>query len=193
MKQYIYTIIFLVALQTHLLFAAVPENSIYNITSEWTNQDGKKLHLEDLKGKNIVISMVYLKCQYSCPMTISKMKEVESHLTPDAKSHVQFILVTFDVKNDTPKAMAQYADKHHLDLKNWTFLTTTTESNVRELSTLIDFKYKALPTGEFEHSYAMIALDSEGRIIGRTDGAEMKPKEIAEVLNKIVPSQTVKK
>lgn len=80
--------------------------------------------------------------------------------------------------------MTEYAKKNHLDPKTWTFLTTKNESNVRELSALIDFKYKALPDGEFEHAYAIIALDKEGRIAGRIDGAEMNPKTLAELLNK---------
>jgi protein SCO1/2 len=162
----------------------LPPDSIYQVHSEWLDQNGKKLQLTDLRGMNIVVSMVYLKCQYSCPMTIARMKEVEKALTPEAKAKTRFLLVTFDIKKDTPEILLKYAKKSHLDLSSWTLLTTKTESDVREFSTLIDFKYKSLASGEFEHSYAIIGLDSDGRILGRTEGAEMDPKIIADLINK---------
>lgn len=161
----------------------LPDDSIYQISSEWTDQNQKKLKLSDLAGKNVVVSMIYMKCQYSCPLTIARMKEVEKALTPVTLAKTRFVLISFDTKNDTPEVMLNYAKKNHLDLAQWTFLAGSNEQNVREFSTLIDFKYKKLESGEFEHSYAIVALDSEGRIVERTEGAEMNPKAIATRLN----------
>ena len=140
------------------------------------------MHLADLQGKYVVVSMVYMKCKFACPLTVARMKDVEKALPDKIKSKVHFLLVTFDIKRDSPEVMAAYATKNHLDPAQWKFLTTKTESQVREFSTLIDFKYKNLENGEFEHSYAMIALDPEGRILGRTDGANMDPKVIVDLI-----------
>ncbi len=181
MKQLIFTVLFFITSVSHAV--DLPGDSIYNLNSEWTDQSGRKLHLSDLRGKPVVVSMVYMKCQYSCPMTVARMKEVEKALSEANKSKVQFLLVTFDIKHDTPDVMSKYAQKNHLDPKQWMFLTAKNETTVREFSTLIDFKYKGLPSGEFEHSYAIVALDADGRILGRTEGAEMNPKTIAELLN----------
>lgn len=162
----------------------LPPNSIYHLDNPWTNQNGVSLPLSSFRGQQVVISMVYLKCKFSCPLTVAKMKEVEQALSVEVKPQTQFILVTFDPLHDDSAAMLQFAEKNKLDLKRWSFLTTTKESHVRELSTLIDFKYKKLESGEFEHSYAIIALDENGQIIGRTEGSQMMPQSIAELLNK---------
>lgn len=177
-------LLFLCLVTSRTFAAALPPDSIYNLDSEWTDQSGKKLHLSDLRGKPVVVSMIYMKCKFSCPLAVARMKEVEKTLSEKNKSQTQFLLVTFDIQHDTPDVMLKYAQKNHLDLKQWMFLTTKTESSVREFSTLIDFKYKALASGEFEHSYAIVALDSEGRILGRTEGSEMNPKTIADLFNK---------
>lgn len=164
------------------VMAELPENSIYQVGSQWTNQLGKPMRLQDFQGKFVVVSMVYMSCRFSCPMTVAKMKEVEKNLNAEIKDQVQFVLVSFDLKNDTPEVMQKFATKNHLDPAQWTFLAAQNESSLREFSTLIDFQYKSLASGEFEHSYAIIALDPQGRIIGRTEGSTMNPKQIAELL-----------
>lgn len=162
----------------------LPSDSLYNLDAQWLNQNGKSVALSDFRGAPVIISMVYLKCTYSCPLTVVQMKEVEKALTPEMKKKTQFLLATFDSINDTPAALLQYAHKNHLDNPLWTFLTTKNETSVRELSALLDFKYKKLDSGEFEHSYALIALDTDGKIIGRTEGSDMNPKSIADLINK---------
>ncbi|MGZ3773857.1 MAG: SCO family protein [Pseudobdellovibrionaceae bacterium] len=164
--------------------AGLPSDSIYNLDSSWLNQKGETVSLSQFRGKPVVLSMVYLKCKFSCPLTIVQMKEVEKLLSQQNKKNVQFVLFSFDHIHDTPKTTLEYAEKNKLSYPQWTFLTTTKEIAVRELSTLIDFKFKKLDNGEFEHSYAIIALDSEGRIVGRTEGSEMNPKIISDLLNK---------
>jgi protein SCO1/2 len=166
------------------LAESISDTSIYNVNSSWTSQDNKTVKLTDFKGKIIVTSMIYMGCKSSCPLTVAKMKEVEKLISADVKSKVHFVLFSFDLKNDTPEAFQKYAKKNHLSLDQWTFLTNKDESNVREISTLIDFKYKSLPSGEFEHSFALVALDKEGRIIGRTEGSEMNPKTFSDLINK---------
>lgn len=160
-----------------------PENSVYNLDSQWLDQNGSTKSLSDFEGKAVVISMVYLSCAYSCPLTIAQMKEVEKLLTGPSKETTQFVLVSFDTVKDTPDLLKAYAQKNQLKFPQWTFLMTKKEGHVRELSSIIDFKYKKLESGEFEHSYAIILLDSKGVIKGRTEGSEMNPKALADLIN----------
>lgn len=160
----------------------LPDTSLFQINTEWNNQSSKKVKLIDFRGNYLVVSMVYLGCKSSCPLTVARMKEVEKLISPESKSKVKYVLFSFDLKKDSPAKMLDYATKNKLDLEHWSFLTTKNESDVREISTLIDFKYKELPEGEFEHSYALVLLDPEGRVIGRTEGAEMKPKTISDLI-----------
>lgn len=179
----VFFILFLLINEKNVQAEAIPGDSIYQVNTEWTTQSEKPLKISDFKGHYVVISMIYLGCASSCPMTVAKMKDVEKLLSEESQAKTKFVLVTFDFKRDTPAVMLKYAKKTKLNLDRWTFLRSKNESTVRELSNLIDFKYKELSNGEFDHSFALVALDTEGRILGRTEGVEMNPKSIAELIN----------
>ncbi len=158
-------------------------DSIYQSNTKWTDQTGKELTLKEFRGKAIAISMVYMSCKHTCPMTVARMKEIEKELGSD-KKNVRFVLVSFDPKRDTPDVMRKFAEKHELPFPDWMFITSQQESHLRELSSLIDFKYRKVAEDEFEHSYGVVALDPQGRVIGRIEGSEMKPKELAKKMRK---------
>lgn len=162
----------------------LPNDSVYQVKSKWIDQFGKKVELSSLAGKPIVISMVYLSCTFSCPTTIAHMKELEKMLPDNLKNEVQFVLVSFDGKNDTPAKMKKYAEKRSLIFPKWRFLTSKNDQDVRELSSLIDFKYKKIGNGDFEHSFGIVALDAHGRVLGSTIGATMAEKDLVPLLEK---------
>jgi protein SCO1/2 len=176
-------------LQVSICFAEtgpgdLPGDSIYQVKSKWVDQFGKKVELSSLAGKPVAVSMIYLSCKFSCPMTVAHMKELEKILPDNLKNDVQFVLVSFDGKNDTPTVMKKYAEKHGLAFPKWRFLTSKNEQDVREFSSLIDFKYKKIANGDFEHSFGIVALDSHGRVLGSTVGAAMAEKDLIPLFEK---------
>lgn len=162
----------------------LPKDSIYQVKSRWTDQTGKNIELAALAGKPVAMSMIYLSCKFSCPMTVAHMKALERMLPDDLKNEVQFILVSFDGQHDTPAALKKYAQKHGLAAPKWRFLTSRNEQDVRELSSLIDFKYKKIGNGDFEHSFGIVALDDLGRVLGSTLGAVMEEKDLIPLFEK---------
>lgn len=164
--------------------ATLPADSIYQIKSGWLDQFGKQVPLSSLAGKPVAISMIYLSCHFSCPTTVAHMKELKRLLPDTLKNEVQFVLISFDGKNDTPPAMKRYAQKHQLAYPEWRFLTSKNESDVRELAALIDFKYKRIGKGDFEHSFGIVALDANGRVLGSTIGASMEEKDLVPLFEK---------
>lgn len=162
----------------------VPADSIYQVKSSWTDQSGKTVELASLAGKPVVISMVYLSCTFSCPTTVLHMKELQKLLPKSLKHDVQFVLVSFDGEHDTPAVMQQYAKKHQLAYPEWRFITSKNEADVRELASLIDFKYKKIGDGDYEHSFGIVALDASGRVLGSTIGATMKEQDLVPLLKK---------
>lgn len=154
------------------------EDSIYQLQSKWTNQDGKLVSLNEFKGTPVVISMVYLSCHYSCPLTVNYMKEIEKKLISEKKEQAKFVLVSFDPTNDKPAQMKKFAKIHGLDLTRWSFITSSKESELRELAGVLDFKYKKKGNGDYDHSLALIALDSDGVVRSRIEGAGMKTAEL---------------
>lgn len=162
---------------------ALPEDSIYQVKSKWIDQDKKEFELSQFRGKPVAISMIYLTCKFSCPLTVAHMKELEKALPPELKDKIQFILVSFDPKRDTPERMKAFAKKNGLVAPKWRMITSKNEQDIRELSALIDFKYKKTDE-EFEHSFGIVALNSDGKILGSTIGSEMKEKDLVPLFQK---------
>jgi protein SCO1 len=176
-------------LQTSLCLAgtdtgALPADSIYQVKSSWVDQSGKKIELASLAGKPVVLSMIYLSCTFSCPTTVLHMKELQKLLPESLKHEVQFVLVSFDGAHDTPEVMKKYAAKHQLAFPKWRFITTKNDADVRELASLVDFKYKKIADGDFEHSFGLVALDASGRVLGSTIGATMKEQDLVLLFKK---------
>ena len=180
-------IILLLMLQVSICFAetggaVIPPDSIYQVKSRWVDQFGQQVGLDSLAGKPVAVSMVYLSCHFACPTTIAHMKALRE-LLPDAmKNEVQFVLISFDGKNDTPAAMKKYAEKHRLSYPEWRFMTSRDDADVREFAALIDFKYKKVGKRDYEHSFGIVVLDAAGRILGSTVGTAMQEKDLVPLL-----------
>ncbi|MGH9633703.1 MAG: SCO family protein [Candidatus Angelobacter sp.] len=89
-----------------------------------TNQDGVKVHFYDdvLKGKSVVIDLIYTSCVDSCPLETARLAQVQKMLGDRVGKDIFFYSITIDPKNDTPKVLKAYRDKYHIG-PGWTFLT----------------------------------------------------------------------
>src|SRR5690606_27397494 len=73
------------------LNAELPELSIYNLPSTWTNQDGQDLELQELRGKVLVMVMVYTSCKAACPRLVADMRNIEKQVPAADLDKVKFI------------------------------------------------------------------------------------------------------
>ena len=142
--------------------------SIYQIPGEWTDQHGKPVMLEALKGKVQVVAMIFTQCGYACPRLVEDMKNIQDSLTVAGKKQVGFVLVSFDSERDDPAQLSRYAALRGLD-SHWVLLHGSARQ-VRALSMLLNVKYQALPDGNFSHSNAVFILDREGAVRQTMEG-----------------------
>lgn len=156
------------------------DESIYNLQAPLLDEDGKKVTLESLKGMPVVISMAYTTCAYACPMIIAKMQQIEKELDAKKKK-ARFVLVSFDPKKDTPKVISEYKKKRKLD-SDWTLFTAESDKSPREIANLLGIKYKEIEGGDYDHSFIITVLDSEGVILGQQIGANKDPKDLVKLL-----------
>lgn len=158
-------------------------DSVYNLGSTFINQDGKPAKLESFRGKPLVISMAYTGCVYTCPLILSQMQQLEKSLQEQGRKDVQFVLVSFDYHRDTPKVLKEYLKKRGLS-SSWTLLTASSDKEPREISNLLGIKYKRMESGDYDHSFIITVLDSEGVIKGNQVGASSDPKKIMDLIPK---------
>jgi cytochrome oxidase Cu insertion factor (SCO1/SenC/PrrC family) len=92
---------------------------------ELLTQDGRKVRFysDVLKGRTVVINVVYTNCGDACPLITQVLNEVRRRLPDTFGKQVHFISLSSDPKRDSPAAMKQFAIKQGADVEGWTWLT----------------------------------------------------------------------
>ncbi|WP_347160014.1 SCO family protein [Pontibacter chitinilyticus] len=163
---------------------ALSDLSLYNLSSEWTDQEGRQLKLEELQGKPQVVAMVYTSCAYACPRLTADLQDIEAKLPEDKRQAIGFVLVTMDPDRDTPEKLKAFAVAHHLDTRRWTLLTSQPD-DIRELAALLNVQYAKDLNGNFSHSNLITVLNAEGEIIHQQEGLGTNPAETLQALKNL--------
>ncbi len=153
---------------------AIPGDSVYQFDAALSDQSGTEFHLGERRGRPLLVAMFYTSCRYVCPLIIDSVKGVEHALSETERDHLGFLLISLDPARDDTAALKSVFDKRRLDAARWT-LARTSESNVRTLAALLGVRYRALADGEFNHTSALVLLDSEGRRIARSEALGATP------------------
>jgi protein SCO1/2 len=158
------------------------ENSVYQLDSKWINQSNEKVSLSDFEGKDVVLTMFFAGCTYACPVLVNDMKRIEARLTAEEKKQTQFVLVSIDVRRDTPAVLHEFAEKYSLDLNKWTLLSGN-ETDIQDLAAVLGFKYKKDENEDYSHSNLINILNKKGEIIHQHTGLNQDVAAAAKILN----------
>ena len=152
----------------------LPGNSVYLLKASLTDASGKSVDWQQMRGKPRIATMFYSSCPFMCPLIIESGKGLDKSLTPAERAKLGFVMVSLDPKRDTPQAVTAMAKKRGIDLTRWTLLRPEPR-DVRLLAGVLDVRYRALASGEFNHTSVLILLDAEGRILARTESIGPTP------------------
>lgn len=111
-----------------------------------------------------MVSLIFSRCQYSCPVIIKDLQDFEAKLTEAERGKMRVLLISLDPSHDTPEVLRAFAEQRGIDLTRWTLLNGG-EAQVRMLSVALNDRYKATGKGEFSHGSGSTLLDAQGRII----------------------------
>ena len=137
---------------------------------EFTNQLGKKVSLDDLKGKILVVNFFFTRCPSICPGLARSMKRLQdSFLKND--SIVQFISVSIDPEHDSVPQLRKFADRYNANHDTWWFVTGDKKE-------IYDFALNELKAGladtevdsAFIHTENFFLLDSNRIVRGWFNG-----------------------
>lgn len=156
-------------------------DSIFLLDSKWQNQDGIELQLKDLKGKNLVVAMIFTSCQTACPLLIADMKKVASKIDPKKLKETSMVLITIDPENDTPEVLKKYAQERTMYGDPWIFLRTDMEST-REFANVLAVKYKKITPIIFSHSNIISIFNKNGEMVSQEEGT-VNAEAVAKTVN----------
>ena len=127
-----------------------------------TDQNGKKVRLEDYKGKLVLINFIYSNCKGTCPPLLLKFKEIQLDLKDEFKKQTVLLSVSFDYERDTPEVLKKFAENQGADPSLWTFLTGS-QAEIDKVLQDYQAAVKKGPDGEFGHINMVVMIDKDGK------------------------------
>ena len=148
--------------------------------------DGQPFDLARLRGKPLVISMIYTSCHHVCPMITRNLGETIA-VAQEALGDDAFTVATvgFDWRIDTPERMRQFAAEQGVrDVANWHFLATDAQT-VDRLSDNLGFLYYPSAKG-YDHLAQATIINDHGEIYRQVYGVDVETTAIVEPLKELV-------
>jgi protein SCO1/2 len=147
--------------------------------------DGARLSFEQLRGRPVVLSLVYTSCYHVCSGLTLRLRETVK-VAREALGADAFTVVTvgFDTPNDTPERMQSYARERGAEQPGWYFASTDA-ATLERLATTVGFTYFPSPKG-FDHITQTTIIDARGRVVLQVYGEDFAPPLVVEPLKKMV-------
>jgi protein SCO1/2 len=151
----------------------------------FTSSDGATVTLGDLRGKPLVVSLIYTSCYHVCP-TITQTVERTARIARQALGQNSFRIVTigFDTAVDTPERMRSYARERGIVAADWYFLSTDA-ATLQALAKDLGFTYFASPKG-FDHVAQVTIVDAGGKVYRPVYGENFAVPTLVEPLKDLV-------
>ena len=86
-----------------------------------TDQMGRTVTDQDLRGSVWVANFVFTRCPSVCPMLTAKFQALQTKL--GELPGVRYVSLSVDPEYDTPQVLAEYAQRFSADSTRWQFLT----------------------------------------------------------------------
>lgn len=164
----------------------ITEESIFNLTSSWHTEEGEEIQLKDLKGKTLVMVMIYTSCKAACPRLVADMRNIKAQIPEEKIKNIQFVMVSIDPETDTPETLKAFAIENFMDDSYWTFLQGT-ESGVREFANVLSVKYKEISPIDFSHSNIISVFNPQGELKHQQEGLGVDNKETIAAIIEVTP------
>jgi protein SCO1/2 len=147
--------------------------------------DGATVSLSDLRGRPLVLSLVYTSCYGSCSFLTRRLAQAVE-VARDALGEDSFRVLTvgFDAANDTPERMAAYAARQRVGDAGWLVLGADRDT-VAALAGEIGFTFSPSPRG-YDHVSQVSVLDARGRVYRQVYGDGFPTPALVEPLKELV-------
>jgi protein SCO1/2 len=131
-----------------------------------TDQNGRTVTEQDLKGKPFLVFFGYTNCPDFCPTTMFEISEVLKNLGPAADG-TRALFITVDPERDTPAALKDYVssfDPHIIALTGEPDAIAAVAKSYRAY-------YRKVPLKDggytMDHLVLVYLMDKEGRFVSR--------------------------
>ncbi len=149
------------------------------------DRTGAPLRFEDLRGRPLVLNLIYTSCYHTCPLITRNLAAVVAGAR-DALGEDSFTVVTvgFDTAVDTPQRMDVFAKQQGISDTRWLFVSGD-EVAMSALMRDVGFTYRPSPKG-FDHLAQTTVIDADGVVYRQIYGEAFEPPALVEPLKQLL-------
>jgi protein SCO1/2 len=161
------------------------------------NQDGKAIRVHDYKGKTLLLTFIFTRCQDpdQCTLMSSNFATVDQGLQkqPELYGKTHLLSVSFDPEYDTPKVLRSYGAAYtgrYTDEKfdHWEFASGSADE-VKGIAQFFGLRYyKDTQSGKEQviHSLRTAVIGPDSKIVKVYRGNDWKPEEVIKDLQALL-------
>jgi protein SCO1/2 len=145
--------------------------------------EARPVRLDDFRGKVVILSFLYSRCEEDCPLHSLKLAEVQQQLgLASLSDRVQFITIATDTEDaaSTAESMRAHGQRYGLDPANWVFLQgpAGSEDLGMRFAAAYGLKFVATDDGEQMHGVVTFLIDARGQLRAKYHGLNFKPTNL---------------
>ena len=144
--------------------------------------DEQEIQLDDFNGKLKFISFIFSRCPMPnfCPAIIWKNQYLINQFSDNP--NIEFIIISFDYKYDTPNVLKQAYGNIFEDYSNIHFLSSYGyKENIIKLTSEVGLGFSGIDENDprdINHTLKSVLLNPEGVLISSYSGDNWLPKEV---------------
>ena len=150
------------------------------------NQDGRSIHLDQFRGKELLITFIYTRCPLPnfCPLVTHNFAVIEKQLESDPAllAKTQLLSISFDPQHDTPERLRAYGAQYiGSDAKNafahWDFAVPQ-KPVLNEMARYFDVGLTDGADDTINHTLSTTLIGPDGKVVRFYPGNDWTPDQI---------------
>ncbi len=150
------------------------------------NQDGKTIHTDQFRGKELLITFIYTRCPLPnfCPLVTRNFARIDKQLavTPALYSRTHLLCVSFDPENDTPERLRAYGATYmgsddKSAFAHWDFAVPE-KTELKKMAQYFDVGFSTAADNSITHTLSTTLIDSKGKVVKFYPGNEWTAEQV---------------
>jgi protein SCO1/2 len=159
------------------------------------NQYGRPIHLDEFRGKALLITFIYTKCPLPdfCPRVTRNFAVIEKSLAayPSLYAKTHLLCASFDPEGDTPARLKSYGETYMgaaapKAFAHWDFAVSS-KRELPEMARWFDVGLTNEANGTITHTLSTTLIGPDGKVIRFYPGNDWTPEEVVADLAKLYP------
>jgi protein SCO1/2 len=160
------------------------------------NQDGRAVHLDQFRGKELLVTFIYTRCPSPnfCPLVTHNFAVIDRQLAANpalyAKTHL--LCVSFDPEHDTPARLRAYGAQYigsdaQSAFAHWDFAVPSAPE-LLEMAKFFDVGITHGTDDTITHTLSTTLIDAHGKVAQFYPGNEWTPDQVVADVRKTAAS-----